>query len=281
VETAQRGQWNQFQLSGGATPQSTNSRVLQDNRGLFGPAKLIARPGDCPICRLDVPEDLTGSRAHSFAFGDDVVALDPRIAWVRAVTDLATGSIRHEKPTPSSDDAMADELKQAGWSASVHAGRTTIHLQLPGVYRQLVLEHDQRSGVTLAVNLIELTGVADECLRAMLLLAQEANGQLPLVRLAVAESSQCAMLRAEVSFGSRLIPGAMFLQSLNVFEMVVALTAQELEALRDAELAHLVVSAAARQSETGTFCFEDARTTVTAEPQRLLPVPGRSPIVRG
>lgn len=251
VEVAHRDNWRHFQLSGGATPPSTNSRVLQDNYKLFGPAKLIARPGDCPICRLDVPDDLTGSMGESFAFCGDLAALDARAAWVRAVTVIATGSVPQETSKPASEAAIADELKQAGWSVSVDDGQAIIHLQIPGVYRELMLEHDQRSGATLAANLIELTDLEDECLRAIFLLAHEANARLPLVRMAIAETSKCIMLRAEVSFGGALVSGSLLVRALRVFEATVGRTAREFEALRDVELARLVISAAAVRNSIG------------------------------
>ncbi len=251
MEVSHRDHWRQFQLTGGTTPRSTNSRVLQDNFGLFGPAKLIARPGDCPICRLDVPEELTASIGESIAFSEDFQVLDARVAWAQAVTALATGNFQPEKAAPASDAAIVAQLKQAGWSASVDDGRAIIHLQMPGVYRQLRIEYDQPVGVKLATDLIDIFDLKDECLRAMLLLAQEANARLPLVRMAVAESSQSITLRAEVSFGAQLIAGSLLLDSLHVFETAVALTARELEALRDAELARLVLSAAAVRNSAG------------------------------
>jgi hypothetical protein len=154
---------------------------------------------------------------------------------------------------PVSAAAIVGELKQAGWSASVDDGQAVVHLQMPGVYRQLRLEHDQPAGVKLAADLIDLSDLEDECLRAILLLAQEANARLPLVRMAVAESPKCITLRAEVSFGIAQISGSLLLHALHVFESAVALTARELEALRDAELVRLVLSAAAERNSVGHF----------------------------
>jgi hypothetical protein len=79
-------------------------------------------------------------------------------------------------------------------------------------------------------------------------LAHEANARLPLVRMAVVASPKCMTLRAEVSFGSALITGSLLLHSLHVFETAVGLTAREFEALRDVELARLVLSAAAMRN---------------------------------
>jgi hypothetical protein len=147
---------------------------------------------------------------------------------------------------PVSNAQIAAELQQAGWSVSTDDNQLTVHLQLPGVYRQLTLEQNDRAGATLAVELIDLTDVADDCLHAMLLLANAANTRLPVVRMAVAESSTRITLRAEVNFGAEFIGGSYLLESLHAIENAVERTAREFEALRDVELARLVLSAAAK-----------------------------------
>ena len=245
VEFADRYTWRQFHLSGGATPQSSNDRVLQTNNRLFGPAKLIASPSNFPICRLDVPHDLTDTMGELCVYDVDACSLNAHSAWVRTVTALATGTIRKATSGAAVDSVVAAEAKLAGWSVSADDDQTIIHLQLPGIYRQLLLEHDEWTGVKLSVDLIELTGVSDECQLAMLLFAQEANARLPLVRFAITEPSASHLLRAEVSFGTALASGSLLLHALQALEAAVGLTARELEALRNVELARLLLSAAA------------------------------------
>lgn len=254
TEIAYRDQWRQFELSGGATPQSTSARVLQENHRLFGPAKLVARGDGSTICRLDLPDELAASTGELRDTGDVWQVLHPQVAWAQAVTACATGcyesanSDKASEVAAVSDLAIADELKRVGWSTSIDGGRMVVHVQLPGVYRQMAVERDDLAGVKLAVDLIDLANLEEASTQAMLELAGEANVRLPLVRLAVAESSPSATLRAEVSFGATLIPGTMLLHSLHVLEAAVALTVQELEALRDAELARLVLAARAVRS---------------------------------
>jgi hypothetical protein len=219
--------------------------VLHENARLFGTAKLVAQPGDCSICRIDVPDDLSGSIGSGSRFDEcsDDDANDAPIAWAHAVTALATGSILPKASAASPGAAVIAELKQAGWSASADGVELVVHVQLPGVYRQVVLTRDRHAGVTLAAELIELADLQDECLRAMLVLAQHANARLPLVRMAVADPTNGLKLRAEVGFGAALIPGSFLLHALHVIEAAIGLTARELEALRDVELARLVLSA--------------------------------------
>ena len=76
-------------------------------------------------------------------------------------------------------------------------------------------------------------------------LARAANARLPLVRLAIDEPNQPTVLRAEVHLGSVPILGAWLTVAVEVISTAVALVARELEALRDPELAQLVLAAPA------------------------------------
>lgn len=243
VEIAHRDCWRQFQLSGGRAPQSSNTRLLADNFRVFGPAKLVARSGGHPICRLDVPDALTDSGAHSFDPNGQLQILDANAAWAAAVTVCATGNC-DAKQADSDLATLANDLKQAGWSASLADDQLQIHLQLPGIYRQLTIENSAKVGVKLATDLAPLARLDNECVRAMAHLASEVNARVPLVRLAISGSSPEHALRAEVGFGIAMIPGAFLLRSLHAFETTIALCARELEALRDRDLARLVLAAA-------------------------------------
>jgi hypothetical protein len=245
AEIAHRDRWRQFQLSGGWIQHSDSSCVLERNAKLFGPVKLIIRPPSDAVCRVDVPETLAVGGGHTMWSDGQLQFEDAAARWAAAVTACATG----ERVAPRWNDdvagAAADELKQAGWSASLDEGQLYVHLQLPGIYRQLAFERDAKTGVKLATELVELTGLDDVCIRAMKLVANEVNARLPLVRLAISGSSRRRALRAEVGFGAALIPGAMLLWSLHAFETAAALCVREFEALCVPALARLVLAAAA------------------------------------
>jgi hypothetical protein len=250
-EIAHRDIWRQFQLSGGATPHSTNNRLLHVNHRLIGPAKFVAWNQNAPVCRLDVPDDLAETASDSFAFVAEHDA-NACAAWVQAITEIATGNFASARVAVT-DSNFAAEIKQAGWSVADDNGHTAVHLQLPGIYRQLAMDRDKRSGIRLAVNLLDLVGLNDDCLRAVSLLALEANTRLPLVRMAIskASKSKTAALYAEVSFGCALATGSLLRHALQVLETAVALTGREFHSLRETELARRVVEAGAVRNLLG------------------------------
>jgi hypothetical protein len=260
TETAHRDSWRQYRLAGGAVPKSANHRVLHDNYHLFGPAKLVAQAGGQPICRLDLPDGLAG--AASVWPDGELDALDAHVAWAEAVTACATGDYGQNGPASLPDQSVAEELDQAGWSTSWDDGRLHVHVQLPGVYRQLAVEHRAPAGVKLTTNLASLDELDDRCARAMLMLAMEANARLPLVRMAIDDGPEGGALRAEVGFGRALVAGDLLSASLHVLETAVAMTARVLEALRDPELARLVLAAAtARDSHSHHLTTTHKETT--------------------
>lgn len=244
-EAGDRDSWRQYRLVGGAVPKPACNLVLHDNYHLFGPAKLVVRAGGPPVCRLDVPDGLEKSSA-GLPWGDHGLdALDAYAAWAEAVSACATGDYGQDRPASLPDESVADELQRAGWSTSWDDGLLHVHVQLPGVYRQLAIEHRPPVGVKLATELVRLDGLDDQCVEAMLVLAAEANARLPLVRMAIEDGTEGGALRAEVGFGRRLIAGALLAAALDAVETAVAMTARELEALCDPELARLVSAAAA------------------------------------
>jgi hypothetical protein len=242
VQLAEHDAWRHFALSGGATPTTSQKHLLHDQYLLRGPAKFITGPGEQTICRIDALDDLTSD------FGDPCADLfggvDAHTVWARAVTAIAAG--HSDEPTCHgiAEKSLAEELHRRGWSASIEDGHVVIHLQLPSIYRQLTIRRDDFGTLSLGCDLVGLTGLDDDCQRAMQLTALEANSQLPLSRLVVANTSAGSMLRAEVAFGHELIGGSFLLHSLNVMERAVAIMARAVEALRDVELARIVLSAA-------------------------------------
>jgi hypothetical protein len=226
-------------------PRSNSSRVLEDNARLFGPVKLVSRPERDPICRADVPETLTGDCGGAMCAGGELQILNAASRWAAALTACVTGEHEMVQWDAELERSAADELKQAGWSASLDNERLHVHLQLPGVYRRVAFERDTKSGVKLATELVALDGLEDDCIRAIKLAANEANSRLQLVRLAISGPARNRALRAEVGFGAALIPGELLLWSLHAFETAAALCVRELEALCDRDLARLLLAAAA------------------------------------
>lgn len=237
-------QWRQFQLRGGAVGKSTAERTFWDNARLFGPAKLVARSDSWPVCRLDLPIELKGSNGDWGDLDFHSAVQDPHESWARNVTAAATGRVGDVAAVDFSVEATADEIRQAGWFASVDEGELHVNLQTHGAYRQLAIERDPLSGIKLFTELIALDGLGESCVRAILVLAQEANARLPLVRFAIPDRPGRSTLRVEVSFGGAP-GGAWLLAALGVLETAVAATVREMESLRDPELASLLLAATA------------------------------------
>ena len=78
--------------------------------------------------------------------------------------------------------------------------------------------------------------------RAMERVAVVANQRLPLVRFAINENSAPQYLRAEVHLGCASISSGWLAIALEVVEQAILLTARELQALRDRELAKMVLA---------------------------------------
>lgn len=248
-QIALHDEWRHLQLSGSAAPKSKKADVLQNNVNLFGPAKFVARTKRQPICRFDVPENLSGWVTHGGDWNGALHTLDPFRGWAGVVTACVTDPrnlrrFRGSFPPAADNESIAEEIRNCGWAATVDEGEIRIHMQLPGVFRQVRVEQIESTPVKVAADLVELKELSSDSLKAIDRLANEANGRLPLVRFAVKENGSNPVLRAEVHLGCALIPGAWLAASLEVIETAIALTARELEALRDPELAKHVQAAA-------------------------------------
>ena len=123
--------------------------------------------------------------------------------------------------------------------------RLLVHLTLPGLYQEIRVERCGSGHLLVAASLAGLAGLSAESRRAIDALAAEANARLPLVRYAVAAESQEQTLRAEVCLSSdcALVPGGWLATAVEVVEAAVTLSAREMQALRDPELANLVLAA--------------------------------------
>jgi hypothetical protein len=244
------GDWRQFALEGGAVPRMATKQVLAENSRLFGPVKLVARTGRHTLCRADLPEEFAGlARERSVeltgAAGGSLTSQDPRHAWASAVTAVATGEFRGLCESSPPDEAVADRLGQAGWTTSLDDGCLNVHLHMPGLYRQVSVEIEDGLGAIVATDLLPLDGVKGSWRKAAVHLAHQANVRLPLVRYAIKQGTGPPVLRAEVHLGSAPVSGVWLPTALEAIETAVTLTARELQALRDRELAELVLAAEA------------------------------------
>jgi hypothetical protein len=141
--------------------------------------------------------------------------------------------------------AMLEEIKRLGWVGSVDEGQLNVHINTPGVFRKVRVESGT-GGIRIVADLADLTGYSKPCLQAALRLAHEANARLPLVRMSTDDEHAPHVVRAEVSWGAASIPGAWLSTALEVVEGAIALSAREMAALRDPELAQLVLAAPTR-----------------------------------
>jgi hypothetical protein len=159
---------------------------------------------------------------------------------------VATGD--REVADPQSGEALCEEIKLGGWSASIDDGQLHVNVQIPGAYRQLAVEHDACAGARLVAEMIELGPLAEVSAAAVARLAREANLRLPLVRMSIRDGDSRLCLRAEVSFGAAVVGGSWLLAALAMLETAIAETAREFESLRDGEVARLVLAATAARS---------------------------------
>lgn len=245
-QTTEAGEWTQFELQTNLLPPPRPTEILAVNGRLFGPLKFVVA-GDGSVCRIDLPRHFP-SVTRELDFGSDGSGFEmparqtPLQAWAAAVTIAATGR-RPNEQAMIADERLLELVTDAGWSASLDEGQLNVHVQLPGLYGQLYLEPTDRAGGMLAADLLPLDGVDGDRLQAVMCLANAANRRLPLVRLAVSEDTSPRVLRAEVHVGCAPIPDEWVLVALEALEAAVSLVARELKALRDPELATLVLAA--------------------------------------
>jgi hypothetical protein len=220
-------------------------KALYANSDLLGPGKWVVAPGGAPLCRFDVPKEFAagskGIGAESRCKGGG----GPRHAWAAAVTAVARGRWDEVEAKPRALDAMADELKQAGWAASVDDGQLRVHVHLLGAYCPLTLEVRGPADVRVAAELFQWSALPSASRRAILAFAADANLRLPLVRLAIAPEGAVKRLRAEVALTAKcaFVSSGWLAAAVEAVETAVTLCARELPVLRDEALAQLVLAA--------------------------------------
>jgi hypothetical protein len=234
------GNWQRFSLVGGAVDTPVLDRILTANYGLCGPAKFV--PGkENPSCRVDLPVDFDALARDCPVGPDEVLSHDPRRAWSAAVTALATGDTAGLE-TPQVPETAVFALREAGWSADLQDGQVNVHIHMPGLFRAIRTESQGTPGLKVATDLICLDGIERSHEKAVRRIAQVANERLPLVRLAIDENTGPRNLRAEVHLGCASIRSGWLTAALEVVELAISLTARELQALQDRELARLVLA---------------------------------------
>jgi len=234
------GNWQYFSLVGGAVDAPTFDQILTANYSLYGPAKFV--PGnENPYCRVDLPVEFD-ALARDCCFGPGGMAShDPRRAWASALTALATGKMT-ELDMPQVPEAAVFALREADWSADQQDGQIDVHIHMPGLFRAIRTELQDLSGLKVTTDLICLDGVEKSHEKAIRRIAQVANERLPLVRMAIDENAEPRNLRAEVHIGCASVLSGWLTAALEVVDLAISLTARELQALQDRELAKLVLA---------------------------------------
>lgn len=247
------GDWLQFAVQGGLVPVISADRICAENFGLYGPLKFVTSSSGRASCRADVPKEFSqfgqrGHRGYDVAALEDIGAGDARRCWAAAVTAAMTGDFVGLAAPPPPDKALVEHLNEAGWPASFDDDRLQVHLHLPGLFRSVCMVPQEPPGMKVCAELLPLDGVGGHWWKAAMRLARAANDRLPLVRLALSGETRSRALWAEVHVGCAPIPSGWLPTALEVVEAAVSLTARELQALRDRELAELVLASAAGPS---------------------------------
>ena len=162
------------------------------------------------------------------------------MAWVRLLTALVGGDAPAEAP-PWKPEELAPLLEANGWAASAGEGAVRVSVALPGLFRQILVA----AGTRLRCELVDLHGWPAVSRRAALALAAAANDRLTLARFTVEGREAAETLAAEIDLASLPVPGPWLDVALEAMHTAVGLTARELSALRDPELAHWTLTAAA------------------------------------
>ncbi len=232
--------WQAWSVHGGALLRTSNSRLLRDNRRLAGPWKFVrGRPG--PSCRADLPAELLDSQPES----DGVFGATPHP--VETWAEMLTGLLRGQDLSPSAPAASTDlaaALVKQGWSAASDDGTVRVHIPLPGVFHQVAITQTE-AGTRLTCSLVDLADYSAVSRHAALLLAHQANARLRLVRFAVEVRDRQRWLQAEIDLSRARVPGAWLDVALPAMQTAIHLTARELAALRDPELAAWTLAAQA------------------------------------
>ncbi len=229
-----RGTWRHFAVSGGALPTIEGPAILAANRRLAGPLKFVSLGGSRAGCRLDLPETIAAER-HDVGQAFDAIER-PFDLLARAVDAVVRDTDPALAPAARTPESTSRLLADAGYSASVDGESVHVHITHNGVYRQV---HIGRARVS--AEIVNLDGYGSGSRTAAHLLVQQANERLPLVRFSLADEGP-AIVFAEIDWGKVPISGAWLNLSIACIDAAIALTARELEAVRDPQLGELAVN---------------------------------------
>lgn len=237
--------WELFALRGPGLSPCSRERWLHDNSRLEGPVKWVVVGEGPPICRADIPNEWPTGGKGGLEDAAPGAGASPWAAWASAVTAVALGKSEGPAAAPLPVEALAHQLQRAGWAVSVDDGQLHVHLQMPDLYCQIALEPCGATAVRVRATVAELGGVAPPSRQAIVAFAHAANARLPLVRFAASGEKPSKELHAEVclSVDCALVPGAWLAAAVEAVEAAAALTAREVQAMRDPELAKLVLAA--------------------------------------
>jgi hypothetical protein len=248
-------------LIANAALAGTGKYVGQDSHPVEGETGLESFP---TTCRFDLPRELLGHQGE----GDLADMQHPVEAWVQDVTALATGASSPSRSPAASLNLVHTLVDKAGWPTTAADGVLRISMPLPGLYRQILIDLAYVDGPRVWCELADFADWTSECRTAAVHLALAANERLRLVRFALVGEqdvgcdrrsalapslagpgatalrlSHPARLVAEVVLGSARVPGAWLDVALECVHAAIVLTARELSALRDPELAKWYLSA--------------------------------------
>lgn len=230
--------------------------ALRANVALPGPWKL-ATTGGVTRLRADFPRALQecGSAAGDWKVPAMRETACPVTDWVDDVSAYVidgTNTVRQDEgEVPSAADITA-YLEKCGWAAAVDGDVTRVTITLPRLFRHVTVDHAAPVGPRFRVELADLSDWPESCRRAAFLMAGSANDRLPLVRFAVTGEGPSERLVAEVRPGrTPRLPGVWCDLALTALRSAVALCARELAALREPELAQLVLAGQPAQNGKG------------------------------
>jgi hypothetical protein len=214
---------------------------LKENAALPGPCKFIRRPEGTVVCRADLPRAVLGGEE----IPDDEAGSNPAAVWVAALTAMLGGEPVTAPALVAPPAEIAALLEANGWVVAAADGVVRISIALPGLFRQTVLDTRSPGATRCWCELVDLKDWPDVCRTAALALAGAANDRLVLTRFALERRAEAEPLFAEINLASLPVPGAWLDVALEAMHTAIALTARELSALRDPELAQWALTASA------------------------------------
>lgn len=234
--------WQAWDLTGAAISCATKQR-LAVNASLPALCKFTDLPDGSPGCRFDLPIELLRNTQEADP-AQGISSPGPLQAWAQAVTAAATGRpAKKTKLASLSSEELVQWLENHGWPSSTENEIVLVNVPLPGLFCQIAVDSGCPLGTRLWCQLVEMSSWSDVCRDAARAFATVANQRLRLVRLASVAGASGELLQAEIIVPTTQIPGVWLEVALESLHVAIRLTARELAALRDPELAKLTLAA--------------------------------------